>query len=458
MVPAAGNKKQTTTAPTFPKVAVLLLQKEKQPPAVVPLMQQQQQQFLSPTALYYRGLRDTDDESVLQDMKIRTPFFFDPKKALEQPTTTTTSKSGINVPLLRALYLNQALNIGLGMIISAAILINMVGMSALGNLNDILRWTGTGPGIFDLAPTPERLLYGLLGAVPLILFSNWIERSDKRAFSNVNLSTITLTLTLFGRRNAPPEQFLPANLKGGAFPTTSTLDVFVQSLLLASVVGLSEESVFRRLVPAELALYVGMDHVFANLVGAAFAFAAGHLQPKSGLGENGVTFGLQFINGLGFGLIYVLSGGDLVPCIVAHALYDFVAFFKTWVDANDQIEYAESMFLQPLDPQVEQEARKILRQIGPKNPNAFDAIKMLFYTFDFDKNGSLSLSEVRKGISYHAINQGKKAPPQEWIDRLFREAVGSTTSNRMTFPDFLRLTLLSTEEAKAAAAKRMAYS
>ena len=63
-----------------------------------------------------------------------------------------------------------------------------------------------------------------------------------------------------------------------------------------------------------------------------------------------------------------------------------------------------------------------------------------------------------KGISYHAINQGKKAPPQEWIDRLFREAVGSTTSNRMTFPDFLRLTLLSTEEAKAAAAKRMAYS
>jgi hypothetical protein len=46
--------------------------------------------------------------------------------------------------------------------------------------------------------------------------------------------------------------------------------------------------------------------------------------------------------------------------VIAHATYDFVVFFKKWKDANDQIEYAESMSVQPFPNNIENEARLLI--------------------------------------------------------------------------------------------------
>jgi hypothetical protein len=165
--------------------------------------------------------------------------------------------------------------------------------------------------------------------------------------------------------------------------------------------------------------------------------------------------GLQTTNGLGFGLIYFLSGGDLVACIIAHAAYDFVTFFNTWRTANDQIEYAQLMANKPMSPEIEKEARKAYPQI---DASLFQSLKSIFYTFDFDKNETLSLSEVRKGIAYLNIERSVAPPPQDTIDRAFESAIKARDydgpPSRLTFPDFLRLVYMTTKKPKSQQAIR----
>ena len=392
----------------------------------------EEQVHSSSTKLFYRQVSHDDDDTTTQQIRIRTPPGFDMKEA--------AAVSGINTGLLKALYLNQALNLGLGTVLAAILLLVFSGPSVFGNLDEILRWTGQGPGIFDFAPTVNRILYGVAGAVPLLAINTFVENSDNRAFANVNFSTIALTISLFGRRKAPHPDFMPDQLQGAEFPTSNALEVLVQSAALATVVGFCEETVFRRLVPAVVSQFYGTDNVLVLLLGSTALFAGGHYQPKVGRQENAVVLSLQLVNGLGFGLIYILSGGDLVPCIVAHAFYDFVTFFKTWWDVNAQMAYADAMYSQPME-QNDKEIRAILRSSPTKmNPETFNVVKRLFFTFDFDKNKTLSLSEVRKGLAYLALETSKRPPPQELIDDLFRETTkDAARPDRLNFAGFLRL-------------------
>jgi hypothetical protein len=253
-----------------------------------------------------------------------------------------------------------------------------------------------------------------------------------------------MVMTLFGRRTVPPN--LPPAIKS-QFPTTKTSDVLFQSFLLSTTTGFCEESVFRRLLPAQIALKLGTTNPIIPYLISSVIFGLGHVQPNNKPVENGVLLGLQTINGLGFGLIYLLTRGDLVACIIAHAAYDFVTFFNTWRTANDQIEYAQSMASKPLSPEIEKEARKAYPQI---DASLFQILKSLFYIFDFDKNESLSLSEVRKGIAYLNIDRSVPPPPQEAIDRAFESAIKARDydgpPSRLTFPDFLRLVYMTTKK------------
>jgi hypothetical protein len=196
--------------------------------------------------------------------------------------------------------------------------------------------------------------------------------------------------------------------------------------------GLCEETVFRQQVPALIAHYTG-NTLLLPLIGQAALFGLGHFSPRVSLMENGIVIGLQAVNGLVHGLLYVSTGGNIIPCIVAHAIYDFVVFFKTWLDANAQIEYAERMYLEPLEPELEKEVNKI-----KIDPQVLKAIKRLFYTFDFDKNKTLSLSEVRKGFAYMAIEKQGKPPKQEELDAMFQK-VADPNTERLSFPGFLRM-------------------
>jgi hypothetical protein len=162
--------------------------------------------------------------------------------------------------------------------------------------------------------------------------------------------------------------------------------------------------------------------------------------------ENGIVLGVQTANGLVHGALYVTTGGNIIPCIVAHAVYDFVIFFKTWMDANGQIEYAESMYETPFPPDIQRQVQQVLAADGAKpTSDQLKSVKRTFYIFDLDKNETLDLSEVRKGLSYLAIEKAANPPPQKLVDQLFKQIATSRPENRnrLDYPDFLRLITLS---------------
>jgi len=75
----------------------------------------------------------------------------------------------------------------------------------------------------------------------------------------------------------------------------------------------------------------------------------------------------------------------------------------------------------------------------------------VFYIFDEDKNGAISKSEVRRGISYLAIEGALVAPSQSAVDALFDSClakriecgvdVPKSVAKQLRFADFFRLYL-----------------
>lgn len=169
--------------------------------------------------------------------------------------------------------------------------------------------------------------------------------------------------------------------------------------------------------------------------------------------ENGIVFGVQTINGLVHGALFVATGGNIIPCIVAHTIYDLVTFFGTWSQANAQIEYAESKYETPFPPEIQRQIKKALAAGGANpTPEQLKSVKRTFYIFDVDKNESLDLSEVRKGLSYLAVEKAANPPPQTLVDELFRQVADER--NRLEYPDFLRLITLSNKMTMEQAKKR----
>jgi Ca2+-binding EF-hand superfamily protein len=413
--------------------------------------------------LYYRPLDQNDDDTTVLLLKVQSklPPNFDARRVLlsseNQDDTSflsvkTSTTTGMNVPIILALLINQGLLLAVATVLGAVILLMTQGPSFVGHLSEILHWEGfdatnTSPvGIFDLTPTPRRIVLGIIGSIPLLLNNFLIEKSDQRILANINYSTIAMVMTLFGRRSPPDPTFLPEHLQERTFPTTTWPQVLVASMLLSLVAAFCEEIVFRREVAAVLAeSWLGHSNVGLILLVQALLFALGHVQPNASTsrGENAILIGLQLINGLGFGTIYLWSGGDIVPSIVAHALYDFIDFYKTWWDANDQLEYAEKMWKTDLATSEKIQVEHLVREMGlSMNDLPYKRLRRLFYTFDFDKNNALSRSEVRKGISYMAVERAGTPPPTEQVDSIF-DQVKSSESDRLSFPDFLNLILQS---------------
>lgn len=55
-------------------------------------------------------------------------------------------------------------------------------------------------------------------------------------------------------------------------------------------------------------------------VGQAGLFAIGHTSPKTSMKENKVVGSIQFLYAIWMGSLYHLTGGDIVPCMVSHAV------------------------------------------------------------------------------------------------------------------------------------------
>jgi hypothetical protein len=149
--------------------------------------------------LYYKNIDKDDDEdnndassspsssSLLLKTQARTPPGFQVARQAPPPVG-----GGINQQLILALTLNQLLILALASAAGIVALFVRTGgrfdvlvTQLLQDLPTLLDWTGQGSTIalFDFWPTPARLAWGVLGAIPLLAVSTWVERSDKVRFA-----------------------------------------------------------------------------------------------------------------------------------------------------------------------------------------------------------------------------------------------------------------------------------
>eukprot|EP00538_Stauroneis_constricta_P002291 CAMPEP_0119547838 /NCGR_PEP_ID=MMETSP1352-20130426/1873_1 /TAXON_ID=265584 /ORGANISM="Stauroneis constricta, Strain CCMP1120" /LENGTH=511 /DNA_ID=CAMNT_0007592893 /DNA_START=218 /DNA_END=1753 /DNA_ORIENTATION=+ len=448
------------------------------------------------SSLNYRPLEQDDvaaESGVLRKVQERTPPGFDVgstikdadetakevaatkdnKKEPDSPTNLprlNRKPTAMNLLLIQALVFNQQLILGLGTVLTMAVLFFSDGFSSFFNYQNIMGWSGTN-GV-PMLGIGNDFLFGALAALPIIAFGKLVENSDNRDLANLNFSTITMVMTLFGRRTVPPATFLPTPLKDKTnfLPATTNVQAFVESLRLGVITGICEETVFRSQIP-------GLVHRFAPvpdetmpwllpLVASSVLFSLGHAQPGASnvsSKENAAVLMLQLINGLSFGAVYILSGGHLAAAIAAHAIYDTFVLYETWQSSNAQVEYAEQKATDLIESKEAQSGMdQIWNNLGLPNlaggnhagpaaashalqSSAVPSITRLFYTFDFDKNESLSKSEVRKGLSYFALEHGGTVPPQAKIDSLFHkyahmeDAGHGKQTERMSLENFYKL-------------------
>jgi len=90
--------------------------------------------------------------------------------------------------------------------------------------------------------------------------------------------------------------------------------------------GYCEEIVFRGILPHILKPILFHNSALA-CVSQAGLFALGHTSPKICKDENKTVGSIQFLNGLWAGVLYLLVGGDIVPCVISHAVSYLVFYY-----------------------------------------------------------------------------------------------------------------------------------
>lgn len=311
------------------------------------------------------------------------------------------------------------------------------------DLNSV-NWAGSEKffSLWDFHLTPTRLVEGVLATLPMVYLSDTVEKSDGRDSHHVNFSTTNMVMTLFGRRK---------HENGGATGShedlqaeTPMLDVLFLSACIAMATSVSEEIVFRGIIPSFVA------HISHSLPIALFSQAAlfgfGHISPKGTSGENRIVAGVQTTNGLWSGLVYLMTGGDILPCIIAHALFDVHVFMKTWMQINDQMDYTEDAVTMRLTPSEQEAVFKIKEEGGPSlGVETLAFARRFFYAFDYEHRGSLSRSDVQRAIAY-AFLQDADQPSETRVDELFGKLlkrrdqdVAAEEEQRLELPEFLRM-------------------
>jgi hypothetical protein len=242
-------------------------------------------------------------------------------------------------------------------------------------------------------------------------------------------------------------------------PSTPWPLALAVAAVLSSTTAVVEETAFRLQFPFVLSCIVpSATSIPVALIGQAALFGALHWSPKASFGENKLVTSFQATSGLWYGLVYLFSGGDILPCIVSHAFYDFQVFFSTWMTTNDQIDYADNAYLAHVDnpsPEIKNEDKEVKRIIAEAKSKVplevvHGALLRMFYTFDYDHAGGLSNSDVRRSVSWLSL-QDPYNPPESLVDDLVNSclrqraekgiSVPKGMGNRLRFPDFLKVFL-----------------
>lgn len=339
----------------------------------------------------------------------------------------------VSMPLIRSIWYNQAIILLFASSAAAAASLLFGGDSPFDFSS--LQWAESQNfhSLFDWNVTPLRLLEGVVATIPLVGLGNLVEKSDDRDASHVNFATTNMVIGLFGRRKSVSEP-----------DATGSELVMMLSLAIALSTGLSEELVFRGYAPIALGS-ISHSIPFA-LIGQAVLFAFAHISPTSSSGQNKVVGGLQFLNGLWYGLVYQLTGGDILPCVIAHMLYDMHVLCETWHVINVQMDYTQEAYQNKLNHNEEVAIQEIQDKAGPAlNTETLNFARRFFYAFDSQHRGSLSLHDVQRAVSY-AFLKDQVSPEPEKVEQTFTETlnardasfVGAPT-NRLGVSEFLRV-------------------
>lgn len=401
--------------------------------------------------LYFRD-RDAEDEAftTIVANKEQIPTSPVPDGA-SSVSTLRTSKSGVSFQLIRAICFSQAVMLFVATVAAAGMLFlsgNPVDLS-------LLHWNGAASftSFWDFSVSPVRVVQGIVATLPMIAFGSMVENSEQRGSSQVNFSTINMVVSLFGKRKNKHTK--NGNAIGDTSGTTSTSTVLVLSCLVAMCTAISEEVLFRGYLPT--AIWSQSNSVLLALLGQASLFGLGHVHKNSTLIENKVVSGLQFVNGLWQGIVYLITG-DLLPCIIAHALYDMHVFVETWKQINDQMDWTALAVIKSLADNEEVEIRQLQKEIGTEklSDETLAFCRRFFYAFDNEHRGSLSLRDVQRAITY-AFLRDKIVPSEEQVRQAFfmvlenRGAESEGPEQRLRLPDFLKLLLAFKAQAQAQA-------
>lgn len=345
-------------------------------------------------------------------------------------TSQQAHRSSQSLSLIRAIWLNQG-----AIFLFATVFATVSSFVTTGGVDfSSFHWAGDTSfySLFDWRADGFRVAEGILATIPMVMLGCTLEQSDRRDASQVNFSTTNMCITLFGRR------------KSSADPdATDSTTVMALAALIALSTGISEEIVFRGYVPTGIEAVTHSMPIAA--VGQAALFALAHISPKSSIAENKVVGGLQFVNGLWYGVVYAATGGDVLPCIIAHALYDSHILCETWFSINNQMDYTQRAFQRSLDTAERQALKQIQDQAGPAlTVETLNLARRFFYAFDYEHKGSLCLSDVHRAINY-AFLKDAYIPDQEVVDDAFESLIDSRDTfvdypgNRLTVSEFLRL-------------------
>jgi len=344
-----------------------------------------------------------------------------------------TESTAICIPLINQIFTNQVLLLLLAS--CTTVMASFFGDTPF-EISSI-HWNGVQEfhSLFDWHPSSFRIATGVLSAIPLIAMEQFIAKTDNRDASRVNFDTTNMVISLFGRRQSESELISSAPFK-----------VILFSALIAISSGLSEEIIFRGYIPTALSTFTNSLPLALFL--QAGLFASGHKSKNTRQGENEFfPWSLEFINGLWYGSVYLMSGGDILPCVIAHVLNDMHIIYSTWHRVNNQMDYTQDKTIQCMTEGESNVEDRLQTRTGiTLNSETILFARQFFYAFDVDHTGSLSLHDCQRAVSYAFMNDNI-APDTNVVRDLFNQAQeerhdndGSETSlDRLNFSEFLHL-------------------
>lgn len=376
--------------------------------------------------------QDNSEELVSGQSQFTIINSCEPKVAVASTLKSNSQSTILSIPFIYDICVNQALLLLFAS--STAILASFFGDNPLEISS--FHWNGVQEfqSLFDWQPSIFRLIQGCLASMPMIAVGHAIKNSDDRATSRLNFATTNMVLCLFGRR------------KSALNPNASAyIPVFFLSTFIAISSGISEEIIFRGYIPTALSTMTHSLHL--ALVGQAVLFASGHFSKDAQPGENKLNWSLQFFNGIWYGLLYLITGGDILPCVIAHILYDLRTLCDTWTRINDQLDYTHECSMKCIG----EEEKKVAKQFQSKTGITFDTetinfARHFFYAFDSDHAGSLSLPDCQRAVSYAFMNDAIE-PDTNAVKYLFENANKQMYNeensrefhDRLDFADFVHL-------------------